>query len=189
MICAIFFQIYNKAIMYWKWFRACLKDDAILDLDTNSMQSNKFIVSLFYKASSGLLKARCNQIIAPIFQNKFKLVKSITNLLIIIVSKQVSRIMQSYEKTMRGIKFWHLTQCLILLQKVWICLKCDVLGHFETFWYIFGCFGTFLEVLLCCFVIGKPTLVWAGLSSNLFKAWCNKTNLLHHYFQISFNLF
>ena len=62
------------------------------------------------------------------------------------------------------------TQRLILLQKICICLKCDVLGHFETFWDVFGHFWTFLDVLLCCVVIGKPTLVWAGLSSNLFKA-------------------
>ena len=65
----------------------------------------------------------------------------------------------------------------------------NVAGSFGAFWHVLAHFWTFLNVLLCCVVIGKQTLVWAGLSSNLFKAWCNKTNLLHHYFQTSFNLF
>ena len=65
----------------------------------------------------------------------------------------------------------------------------NVAGCFGAFWHVLAHFWTYLNVLLCCVVIGKQTLVWAGLSSNLFKAWCNKTNLLHHYFQTSFNLF
>ena len=68
----------------------------------------------------------------------------------------------------------------------------DILGRFGAFWDILGILGhfwTFFDVLLCCVVIGKPSLVWDGLSTNSFEAWCNKTNPLHHYFQTSFNLF
>ena len=72
------------------------------------MQSSKIIASLFYKASSNLLKAWCNQIIAPILQNKFKLVQVKPIYCIITIFKQASTCFKDDaimpKKAMIGIK-------------------------------------------------------------------------------------